>query len=67
MVIEGSISLQNAVLNRISTRTFSKENLSNQHIDFINKVLQDTKDIKTPFDQHAKFTKIFSKDYGKIG
>jgi hypothetical protein len=59
--------MQNAVLNRISTRTFSKENLSNQHIDFINKVLQDTKDIKTPFDQHAKFTKIFSKDYGKIG
>jgi hypothetical protein len=63
--------MKDSALNRISTRTFKKEPLSNEDIDKISSIVFDSNSIKGPFDHSFEFTyylnKLRSQKGKKIG
>jgi len=48
--------VRDAILNRVSTRTFNKKQLSNKNVMKVNKILDRYESVKGPFDHTFKFT-----------
>ena len=63
--------MRDAILNRVSTRSYNKQQLSGEEVKRINNILVKSKSIKSPFDHQFKFKFRFndskSQDGKKIG
>lgn len=59
--------MKDAALDRISTRTFIKEQLSNEDIDKISSLIYDTNKISGPFDHSVEIVYYINKLHNKNG
>ncbi len=59
--------MRDAILNRVSTRTFNKKQLSGEDVKKINNILVEYENVKGPFDHKYKFNLRFNDSKSQEG
>lgn len=59
--------MRDAILNRVSTRSYNKQQLSGEEVKRINNILHKSKSVKTPFDHQFKYKFRFNDSKSKEG